>query len=60
MRQAVNEATLQGISTFCLTIDRQAHSYLPHIFGAHHYALLPRPELLPTTLLDWLKRLVIH
>lgn len=60
MRQAVTEATLQGISAFCLTIDRQAPSYLPRIFGATHYALLPRPELLPTALLDWLKRLVIH
>lgn len=60
MRQAVTEATLQGISAFCLTIDRQAPNYLPRIFGANHYALLPRPELLPTALLDWLKRLVIH
>lgn len=60
MRQAVVEANTQGISTFCLTIDRQAPSYLPRIFGAHHYALLPKPEQLPTALLDWLKRLVIH
>ena len=60
MRQAVTEATLQGISTFCLTIDRQAPAYLPRIFGAQHYALLPRPELLPTVLLDWMKRLVVH
>lgn len=60
MRQAVTEATLQGISAFCLTIDRQAPGYLPRIFGANHYALLPRPELLPVALLDWLKRLVIH
>ena len=60
MRQAVTEATLQGISAFCLTIDRQAPGYLPRIFGANHYALLPRPELLPTALLDWLKRLIIH
>lgn len=58
MRQAVTEASLQGISTFCLTIDRQAASYLPQVFGAHQYALLPRPELLPAVLLDWLKRLV--
>lgn len=60
MRQAVVEATHLGISAFCLTIDRQAPSYLPRIFGANHYALLPRPENLPTALLDWLKRLVIH
>ena len=60
MRQAVTEATLQGISSFCLTIDRQAPAYLPRIFGAQHYALLPRPELLPRVLLDWMKRLVVH
>ena len=58
MRQAVTEANMQGISTFCLTIDRQAASYLPKVFGAHQYALLPKPELLPAVLLEWLKRLV--
>lgn len=58
MRQAVTEAKLQGIAPFCLTIDRQAASYLPAVFGPHHYALLPRPELLPAVLLDWLRRLV--
>lgn len=60
MRQAVTEASLQGISTFCLTIDRQAANYLPGIFGAGQYALLPRPELLPSVLLDWLRRLVVR
>lgn len=58
MRQAVTEAKLQGISPFCLTIDRQAANYLPAVFGPNHYALLPRPELLPSVLLDWLRRLV--
>lgn len=58
MRQAVTEARLQGISPFCLTVDRQAASYLPAVFGPHHYALLQRPELLPTVLLDWLRRLL--
>ncbi|MGE4405599.1 nitric oxide reductase activation protein NorD [Pseudomonas sp.] len=59
-RQAVTEATLQGISTFCLTIDRQAANYLPGVFGTGQYALLPRPELLPSVLLDWLRRLVVR
>lgn len=59
LRQAVVEARLQGIFPFCLTIDRQAADYLPHVFGAHHWALLPRPELLPTVLLDWMKRLLV-
>jgi nitric oxide reductase NorD protein len=59
MRQAVNESKLQGISPFCLTIDRQAANYLPAMFGARHFAMLPRPELLPTVLVDWLRRLVV-
>src|SRR5690606_17874836 len=59
MRQAVNEAKLQRISPFCLTIDRQAANYLPAMFGERHDAMLPRPELLPTVLVDWLRRLVV-
>jgi nitric oxide reductase NorD protein len=58
MRQAVTEARLQGLYPFCLTVDRQAASYLPGVFGPHQYALLARPELLPTVLLDWIRRLV--
>lgn len=57
-RQAVIEARLQGIFPFCLTIDRQAANYLPRIFGANQYTLLPKPELLPAVLLDWIKRLI--
>src|SRR5690554_4042372 len=58
MRQAITKAGLQGIYPFCLTIDRQAVSYLPRIFGAHQYGLLAHPERLATVLLDWMKRLV--
>ncbi len=57
-RQAVIEAKLQGISPFCLTVDRNGSSYLPAVFGTQHYALLSRPELLPAVLLDWMRRLV--
>lgn len=59
MRQAVTEAKLQGIHPFCLTIDRQAANYLPAVFGSRQYALLPRPELLPSVLLEWIKRLLM-
>ncbi|WP_306108650.1 nitric oxide reductase activation protein NorD [Pseudomonas sp. ANT_J28] len=58
LHQAVTEAKLQGIYPFCLTIDRQAANYLPAVFGARQYALLHRPELLPSVLLDWIRRLV--
>lgn len=59
MRQSVQEAKLQGVIPFCLTIDRQAADYLTKVFGRHQYALLPKPELLPTVLLDWIKRLIV-
>lgn len=58
MRQSVTESRLQGIHCFCLTIDRQAANYLPRIFGSGGYALLTKPELLSTALLDWMRRLV--
>jgi nitric oxide reductase NorD protein len=57
-RQAVAEARLQGVFPFCLTVDRQASGYLPAIFGARQYGLLPRPELLPAVLLEWMRRLL--
>lgn len=57
-RQAVVESRLQGINSFCLTIDRQAPAYMPRVFGATQYALLSQPENLSAALLDWLKRLL--
>jgi nitric oxide reductase NorD protein len=58
MRQSVNEAKLQGIFPFCLTIDRQAPTYLPQVFGSANYGLLSSPERLPMVLLDWTRKLL--
>ena len=58
-RRAVIEAKLQGIAPFCLTVDRYAAAYLPGVFGANQYALLAKPSMLPTALLDWVQRLVL-
>ncbi|NLC35305.1 MAG: VWA domain-containing protein [Alcaligenaceae bacterium] len=57
-RRAIEEARLQGVNPFCLTIDRQAAGYLSKIFGHGHYALLSKPQELPTVLLDWMRRLM--
>lgn len=43
-RMSLNEARHQGIRPFCVTIDREGASYLPHLFGAQGYTLLRRPE----------------
>lgn len=60
MRQAAIEAKLQGLSLFCLTVDHTAADYLPRVFGAGHYALLPKSQHLPAVLLDWMRRLLVH
>ena len=60
LRQAVAEARLQGISPFCLTVDRLAAAYMGRVFGQHHYTLLRNAELLPAALLDWMRRLLQH
>ena len=57
-RQAVAEARLQGLIPFCLTVDREAPAYLPAIFGPRGFAVLSRPELLPTVLVEMLRSLV--
>ena len=49
-RQAVVEARRQGLIPFCITIDKQAQDYLPHMFGAHGYTLIRQPEHLPLRL----------
>lgn len=49
-RQAVAEARLQGLGVFCLTIDREGSSYLPHMFGARGYAVVARVAELPRRL----------
>ncbi|WP_298008474.1 VWA domain-containing protein [uncultured Aquabacterium sp.] len=49
-RQAVREARAQGLLPFCITIDRQAPAYLPHLFGAQGHAVIHRPTELVTRL----------
>lgn len=40
----------QGLRPFCVTIDREANDYLPHLFGIGGYALIREPEDLPREL----------
>ena len=49
-REAVLEARRQGLTPFCITIDRAAGDYLPYMFGANGYTLIRQPEQLPLRL----------
>ena len=43
-RHAVHAARAAGLTPFCVTIDAEAHDYLPHLFGSQGYALVHRPQ----------------
>jgi nitric oxide reductase NorD protein len=43
-RHAVQQARAAGLMPFCVTIDEQAHDYMPMLFGTHGYAWVCRPQ----------------
>ena len=43
-RKSIQEAREQGVRPFCVTIDRDGASYLPHMFGAQGFTLLRRAD----------------
>ena len=43
-RHAVHEARAAGLTPFCVTIDEDAHDYLPMLFGRQGYAMVHRPQ----------------
>lgn len=49
-RVAVVGARSRGIVPFCVTIDREGASYLPHLFGPAGFAVIRQPDELPARL----------
>lgn len=47
---AIKEAKKLGLKPFCITIDQDAQSYLPYLFGSDGFTVILRPEQLPTRL----------
>ncbi len=43
-RHAIQEARDAGLTPFCVTIDHEAHDYLPLLFGSNGYALVRQPQ----------------
>ncbi|WP_428827210.1 nitric oxide reductase activation protein NorD [Azonexus sp. IMCC34842] len=49
-RMAVYEARRIGLTPFCVTIDREAGTYLPYLFGPAGFCVIRKPEELPRRL----------
>ena len=49
-RRAIHEARLLGLQPFCVTIDKQANDYLPHLFGTDSFVVIHKPSQLPKEL----------
>lgn len=49
-RMAIIEARQKGLMPFCVTIDPQAGSYLPYMFGHRGYVQIKKPQELPKKL----------
>ena len=56
-RRALIEAKRSGIHPFCITIDRQANEYLPHMYGAVNYTVVADVAQLPLKLADLYRKL---
>jgi nitric oxide reductase NorD protein len=56
-RHALTEAREQGIHPFCITIDKEAQSYLPHMYGEANYIFIDDVRKLPGRITDIYRRL---
>jgi nitric oxide reductase NorD protein len=56
-RMALQEARRAGIHPFCITIDKDARDYLPHMYGAARYVILDDVAQLPAKVADIYRRL---
>jgi Mg-chelatase subunit ChlD len=57
VRQAIREAARARIHAYALAVDVQAKLYLPHMFGAGNFHILPHPAHLVRGLTDLYRRL---
>ncbi|MFA7620133.1 MAG: hypothetical protein WC012_13940 [Thiohalomonadaceae bacterium] len=56
-RRALLEAMRNGIRPFCITLDREAREYLPHLYGAARYTVIDDVARLPYKVADIYRRL---
>lgn len=46
-KKALLEAQGKGVKPFCITVDKQRHDYLDHMFGSGNYIFINKIENLP-------------
>ena len=56
-RMALLEAARTSIHPFCITLDREARDYLPHMYGAARYIILDDVRQLPVKVTDIYRRI---
>ncbi len=56
-RQSLFEARQKGIHPYCITIDKEAGDYLPHMYGAANYVLIEDINKLPLKVSDIYRKL---
>jgi nitric oxide reductase NorD protein len=56
-RRALIEAKRREIYPFCITIDREAHDYIAHMYGAVNYCLVEDVRTLPRKIPEVYRRL---
>lgn len=56
-RKSLIEAREKGIHPFCITIDKEARSYLPHMYGEANYTVIDDVRKLPDKITEIYRRL---
>ena len=56
-RRALLEARRAGIHPYCITIDKEARDYLPHMYGPAAYTLIDEVSKLPLKVSDIYRRI---
>jgi nitric oxide reductase NorD protein len=56
-RHALLELRRDGVHSFCITIDKEAQDYLPHMYGPANYAVIDEVKKLPLKVADIYRRL---
>ncbi|MDH5655002.1 MAG: VWA domain-containing protein [Spirochaetia bacterium] len=58
-KKSLIEARRNGIHPYCITIDTEAHEYLPHLFGGVNYTFIDDVRKLPLKVSDIYRRLTV-